>query len=139
MDDESAVRDLALKFYAALEDLAQGKGTRAIADVWLHSADVSSAHPTGGWAIGWEEILATWDVFNSYGKPENGGTSMRGLRVRMLGDVAYTTCVFKAAANFGGATMNCTDIFQKINGEWKMVHHHADRAPSVEQAMEAMV
>lgn len=52
---------------------------------------------------------------------------------------AYTISTFRASPAFGGATMNCTNVLRRIDGAWKIVHHHADRTPAVEKSLEQMV
>ncbi len=137
-DDEKQVLEAVQRFYDALEQMVAGKGLAAMKEAWHHTAQVSSGHPTGDWAYGWDEVLATWEVFASFGKPENCGTRVRDLRANVVGDVAYTTGVFIASPSFGSAKMNVTNVLQRVGGVWKIVHHHADRTPSVETALEKM-
>jgi translation initiation factor 2A len=35
------------------------------------------------------------------------------------------TCVEKVASDDGVGTLAATNVFEKQNGEWKIVHHHA--------------
>lgn len=136
--DEKEVIAATLRFYQGIEDMACGRGVQAIKDAWHHTPRVTSSHPTGEWAIGWDEVAATWDVFASFGKEGGGGTKIRDVKVYVYGDIAYTTSVFFAAPSWGGAKLNCTNVLQRVNGEWKIIHHHPDRAPSMEASMEAM-
>jgi ketosteroid isomerase-like protein len=136
--EDEAVLQATLRFYDALEQLLAGKGLTAMTDAWHHTPRVTSGHPTGEWAHGWDEVLATWEVFSSYGKPENAGTKVRDVKVYRYGDIAYTTCVFTAAPSFGSARMSCTNVLHCVDGAWKIIHHHADKAPSVEAGLEKM-
>lgn len=133
--DEEQVLAAARRFYDAIEALVSGQGLEKMKAVWRQTADVSSAHPLGDWANGWEEIHATWQVFASYGGEGKGGTQIRNLRAHVYGDIAYTTCVFVASPAFGSFEMNCTNIFVRDGGDWKVVHHHPDKAPDLERVL----
>jgi ketosteroid isomerase-like protein len=136
---EDRVRAATLRFYQAIETMIVGGGAGPMRDAWHHGPQVTSSHPTGDWANGWEEVAATWDVFASFGKAGDGGTQVRDLKVFVFGDVAYTTSVFIASPKWGGAKLNCTNVLRRIDGVWKIIHHHPDKAPSMEASMEKMV
>jgi ketosteroid isomerase-like protein len=136
--DEKEVEAVVLRFYQAIEDMVAGKGAGPMRDAWHHTPTVTSSHPTGEWARGWEEVSATWDVFASFGKEGNGGTRITNVQVQVFGDVAYATSVFYASPAWGGAKLNCTNILQRMNGAWKVIHHHPDKAPSMAANLEKM-
>lgn len=138
-DDEETVRQVALQFYQALDELLCNKGTAAMYEVWHHDDGVSTAHPFGNWATGWEEVWANWQeaaaVFAYYrgheGRAEGIGT-IHDLRVTVMGDMAFTIGIYKSVMHFPDRSrplsVNCTDVLAKRGGVWKMVHHHADQA-----------
>jgi len=136
--EEKEVLDATLRFYAAIEQMVIGKGAGPMRDAWHHTPRVTASHPTGEWSTGWDEVSATWDVFASFGKEGNGGTSVRDVKVYLYGDIAYTTSVFVAAPAWGGAKLNCTNVLYRVDGVWKVIHHHPDKAPSIEASMEKM-
>jgi len=70
------------------------------------------------------------------GRPERGGSKVRGMKAHVYGDVAYTTCLFTAAPAFGAETLACTNVLRKVDGKWKIIHHHADKAPALGAAAE---
>lgn len=136
--DEEAVLAATKRFYAAIDDMVCGRGLDAMKAVWLHDERVTSGHPTGDWAFGWDEVLATWEVFASFGTPEHTGSVVRDVRPNVYGDIAYTTSVFTTPPAFGASTLSCTNILRRVDGEWKIIHHHADKAPKMEAKMEKM-
>jgi hypothetical protein len=136
VNDEEAVLTAVKKFYAAIEDLMIGKGMSAMRDAWHHTPNVTAGHPLGDWSHGWKEVDATWSTFESLGKPELGGSSVEQLRANVYGDVAYTTCVFVAGPAVGRQRLNCTNVVVRLDGAWKLVHHHADKSSGVEAALE---
>jgi ketosteroid isomerase-like protein len=136
--EEEEVRAAVVRFYDALEAMMRGRGTALMKDAWHQTPRVTASHPMGEWSHGWDELLATWDIVGGLGAEENGGSSIRELRVHLYGDVAYTTCVFIAAPRFGSATMNCTNVLHRDGGVWKLVHHHADKSQNLERGLEAI-
>jgi ketosteroid isomerase-like protein len=136
--EEQEVRTATLRFYDAIEQMISGKGVDAMREAWLHSPQVTSSHPTGDWSRGWEEISATWDVFAGFGKEGNGGSRVQDIQVYVYGDVAYATIVFISSPTWGGAKLNCTNILRRVDGVWKMIHHHPDKAPTMQASLEKM-
>ncbi len=136
-NEEEQVAAALNRFYAALDELIGGKGTESMRNAWHHGPRVTSAHPMGDWARGWDEVWATWQVFAQLGGPEQCGSAIRDVRIEVGGDLAYTTCVFISAPAFGRIELNCTNVLRRVDGEWKMVHHHADKAPGLEAALTA--
>ena len=134
--DESAVREATVRFYDAIEAMVSGKGLGPMQEAWHHTDQVTTGHPRGDWARGWDEVLATWTVFAAFGREGRGGSRIRDLQVQLYGDVAYTTCIFVASPTFGGDSLACTNVLHRAGGVWKIVHHHADKSPAMGAALE---
>jgi len=138
-------------FYDALEDLLRGRGTERMRESWHHEEYVTTGHPFGHWARGWAEVWATWqetaEVFGLYrghDKRTDRLGAIHDLHVVVAGDAAYGTGVFKATYFMSDGELplrvNCTNVAQRLNGVWKMVHHHADQAPpALQEAIGKMV
>jgi len=114
--DESEVREATARFYDALEAMISGKGLGLMQDAWHHTERVTTGHPRGDWAQGWDEVLATWKVFAAFGREGRGGSQIRDLQVHVYGDVAYATCSFVASPAFGGDTLACTNVLHRAGG-----------------------
>jgi ketosteroid isomerase-like protein len=135
-DDIGGARAAVTRFYDALEALISGRGIAPMKEAWHHTEDASASHPMGDWSHGWAEVLATWEIVANVGVPENAGSTIRQLRVHVKGDMAYSTCVFVAGVRFGHATVNCTNVATRVDGTWRIVHHHADKSTSIERGLE---
>jgi ketosteroid isomerase-like protein len=137
--------------YAALDDLLRGKGTADMKQLWHHADYVTSSHPFGDWARGWAEVWATWEegaavwsVYRGHVERTDRIGGIHGLRVALLGDTAYGTAVYRSKMYMAEGELdlkvNCTDVVRRVDGAWKVVHHHADQAPPAWQArIEQMV
>jgi hypothetical protein len=138
MTVEQEVCGVAARFYEGLDDMATGRGLDKIRDTWEHGANVTGGHPSGEWSQGWDEIVVGFEIFASMGRPEHGGSGVRGLKAHVYGDVAYTTCVFIVSPTFGGESLACTNVLRRVDGAWKIIHHHADKAPALAAAAEKL-
>jgi len=136
--EEEEVRAATMRFYAAIEDMITGKGLQPMRAAWHQTPRVTSGHPAGEWAYGWDEVAASWEVFASFGAAENSGSGVRDLRVNLYGDIAYTTGIFVASPKFGSASLSVTNILHRVDGVWKIIHHHADKAPVIAAELEKM-
>lgn len=136
MTTEEEVCAAALRFYEGIEHMVSGKGLGLIQETWHRTDRVTSGHPSGEWSQGWDEIFATWEVFAGFGRHDRGGSKVKSIQAHVYGDVAYTTCLFVASPGFGGETLACTNVLHRVNGAWKVVHHHADKSPKMTAALE---
>ncbi len=132
-------------FYDALDDLLQAKGLEKMQNIWHHAEHVTTVHPFGGWARGWDEVWATWQegaaVFALYkghatrSEPIGG---IHGVKVSVRGDVGICTSIYQSKLYMSDGAIdlkvNCTNIVERVNGVWKIIHHHADQAPPDWQA-----
>jgi ketosteroid isomerase-like protein len=139
MTEKEQVEAAARRFYAAIETMIAGGGANALADTWHHVDDATGKHPSGEWSHGWDELWATWQVFASFGRPENGGSQLLSIRANVYGDFAYTTSVFQASPAWGGEQVMCTNILRRMDGAWKLIHHHADPSVAMQKALERML
>jgi hypothetical protein len=139
MTDEQAVETATRKFYQAIEAVVSGQGTGLMKEVWHHTDKVTSKHPSGEWSIGWDEVSATWEIFASFGREDRGGSSVSGVAAHVYGDLAYTTSIFQASPAWGAEKILCTNSLQRLAGEWKIIHHHADSSPGMQKALERIL
>lgn len=138
-NDERDVEAATRRFYDAIEHMATGRGLESMAAAWHHTEHVTGKHPSGDWAHGWDEVWATWNVFAAFGREDRGGGKLLSISVHHHGDIAYTTSVYQASAAWGQEKMMCTNVLQRVAGEWKLIHHHADPSPAMGAALEKML
>jgi ketosteroid isomerase-like protein len=140
MPDEEDVRVASARFYEALNQVARGD-LATMADTWHQTDRVTTAHPLGEWAYGWEQVWASWEELSLTAR--NGTVIARDLRIFVYDSVAYTTCVEDVTVSYGETlarwSANVTNVFYKSGGAWKLVHHHSDKAPAAEDAVQRMV
>lgn len=126
--DMDAVTAANQVFYAALSagDIA------AMEKAWSNDPDIQNIGPRSKVvAVGWDTIKrgfeATHDAFPRL------KVSMEP-RIKIVGTVAWASGIeqtqrtSKAGVASSGANL-ATNIFQKQNGKWRMVYHHASIMP----------
>jgi uncharacterized protein (TIGR02246 family) len=136
--DATAVAAANLAFYRALE----ARDLEIMSVVWLHDDSTSCVHP--GWhrLDGWEEIKRSWENIFSNSRPWT--VSCEDIRIAIAGDLAWVTCVevivpFGGEENEDAARMQATNLFGRINGQWRLVHHHASPSPTEQVVPEETV
>ena len=127
MDDRALIAETNRNFYRALA----AHDMRMMDQVWLHADWVACVHP--GWAmlVGWKAVRQSWvDIFAS-------GQHMQIMPSQVVihieKDLAWVTCTENITAHGEGewrySVATTTNLFQRANGEWKLIHHHASPMP----------
>ncbi len=130
MDSFDAVKIANQRFYRAMENA----DPQAMADVWLHADWVKCVHPGWDLIVGWENVQESWEqIFSG-----NSGMRIAPAEVEITheGDFALVSC-YEVLAIFlpdrpapVSARTTATNLFQRVEGEWKMIHHHASQVPN---------
>jgi ketosteroid isomerase-like protein len=104
-----------------------------MADIWSHSATVTTMHPIGGREVGWDAVRASFEQVAQVAS--DGKVELKDQLVRVAGDVAYEMGVeqgqLKLAGHRAAIEHRVTNIYQRQAGAWKMVHHHTDTSPAM--------
>jgi uncharacterized protein (TIGR02246 family) len=127
--DETSVSAANLAFYRALE----ARSVAEMEQVWWNAEAASCVHP--GWhrLDGWTEIRRSWE--NIFGNSRPWTVSCQDVHIGVAGDMAWVTCI-EVITPFGGteeedaARMQATNLFGRVDGRWRLVHHHSSATPS---------
>jgi ketosteroid isomerase-like protein len=127
MSTEDQVRQASEQFYAALNRLANGDAS-SMADIWSHSATVTTMHPIGGREVGWDEVKEPWGQVAQL--MSDGQVNLNGQLIQVSGDMAYEVGTEQGQATIAGEQVafnhRVTNIYRRESGIWKIVHHHTD-------------
>jgi hypothetical protein len=124
---EEKVLEANQNFYTALENLSLDE----MEAVWLQEPWVRCVHP--GWNLleGWESVRESWQqIFEST-------SFMRvvvGIQaIRAEETTAWVCCTEKVSTvgdnRIDSVYLQTTNIFERRNGVWYMVHHHGSPLP----------
>jgi ketosteroid isomerase-like protein len=133
MSTEDEVLKASEQFYAALNRMVNGDAA-PLADIWSHSAAVTTMHPIGGRQVGWDEVRDSWEQVAKLAS--EGKVKLDDQIIRVAGDVAYELGVERGHLKIAGQEVQTiddrvTNIYRREVGGWKIVHHHTD----ISQAM----
>jgi ketosteroid isomerase-like protein len=105
--------------------------TSAIRALYSHSAEATSFYGWGGYEKGWDAVSRRWDWA---GEQFQGGTvSYQNVTTVVTAELACTTDIetFKVRMRgMGAATQwsnRVTHVFRVEQGEWRLLHRHANR------------
>lgn len=122
------IYEINTKFYDALNS----SDLSVMEEIWLNESSSKCVHP--GWPMltGWESIKESWrDIF------ETGGLSqveISDVFVDIVGKSAWVNCIERIGYVINErlivTTAQATNIYEFVNGEWKMVLHHSSPMPT---------
>lgn len=135
------VVDANKQLYISLNAMFNGQ-FELISNVWSHSDTITYMGPFGGKLVGWDAIGKDFQQVTDM--KIGGQINPEEVSVVVTSEMAYVTC-FEVGENIGpdGQVVKvrhrATNIFQLLEGEWKLVHHHTDIAESLENAYDKKV
>jgi len=132
MAAEDEVRQASDRFYAALSRMCNGDSGPMMA-LWSHGADVTALHPLGERGEGWEQVRPQFEQVGAIAS--SGQVRLREQLIRVGTDLAYEVGVEEGEITLAGEKVainqRATNIYRLEGGEWKMVHHHSDLSPAM--------
>jgi ketosteroid isomerase-like protein len=124
------VDELIEQFHLAQGELIKGN-PEPVKKLTSHRDDVTLANPLGPPAHGWDEVAAATDrAAAQFRDGENIGFEV--IEKYVTPELAYVLRIERAKAKVGGRedvtsiALRATMIFRPEDGEWKVVHRHAD-------------
>jgi uncharacterized protein (TIGR02246 family) len=140
MSAEDEIRSVSKQFYAALGRVLNGDAS-AMADVWSHGANVTTMHPIGGREVGWQSVE---ESFTQVAKlSSDGQVEIHDQRIQVAADMAYELGVEKGQFTLAGKQIaveqeRVTNVYRREGGAWKMVHHHSDLSPAMQDLLRSL-
>ena len=118
------------QYHLALDEIMKGSA-EGYKRVYSHRDDVTLANPFGPPARGWDEVAKTLERAASHYR-DGETTGFENLAKYVTAELAYTLEMERCQAKVGGRdnvtpiAVRVTTIFRPEEGEWKVVHRHAD-------------
>ena len=136
MSTEDDVRKASKQFYARLNRMVNGDAD-PLKDIWSHSAAVTAMHPIGGRQVGWDAVRAS---FEKVAQLASGGkVELKDQLIRVVGDAAFEAGVEYGQLKLAGQPVTIehrvTNIYQRETGAWKIIHHHTDTSPEMQDVL----
>jgi len=126
--EEHNVLEANQRFYHALQELDLAE----MEAIWLPESWVQCVHP--GWNLleGWEAIRESWkQIFeNTHFLRLTVGVQ----QIRVENSMAWVCCTEKITSvigkRFEAAYAQATNLFERRDGAWRLVHHHGSLVPN---------
>ncbi len=123
MDETQAVLAVNAAFYRAFETLK----IKEMEKVWLRASHIKCIHP--GWPLlcGWGPIMASWERI--FANTFSMRFTLTDVRIEVSGALAWVVMIENLESQgYDGssrAEILTTNLFEKRDGQWFIVHHHA--------------
>jgi ketosteroid isomerase-like protein len=124
------VDELIARYQLGLDDFMKGN-PEPVKELYSHREDVTLANPLGPPAHGWDEVAATIEHAASQFR-DGRLVGVEIVEKNVTPEFAYTLWLEHGEGKVGGredvapATLRVTMIYRPEEGEWKVVHRHAD-------------
>jgi ketosteroid isomerase-like protein len=132
------VDQLIERYQLGLDEFMKGN-PEPVKELFSRREDVTLANPLGPPAHGWDEVGATIERAASQFR-DGRFLSVDMVEKHVTPEFAYTLWLEHAEGKVGGrediapATLRVTMIYRPEEGEWKVVHRHADPITSAQPA-----
>jgi ketosteroid isomerase-like protein len=134
-DETKSVEEASARFYASLNAMFIGDAG-PMKEVWSHADDVTYMGPGGGIQVGWNKVQPIWEAQAAL--MLGGEVQPTEMRVTVGNDLAFSQCFEKgsnrdAQGHEVKVSIRATNLFRKEGGAWKMIGHHTDILPFLEE------
>ena len=130
--------ELIEQYYRAQGEFLRGN-PEPVKDLFSHTEDVTLANPYGPPVRGWDEVAAVGErAASQFTDGEMVG--FETISKYVTDELAYVVQIERVKAKIGGSEdvtpfdLRVTMIFRPEDGEWKVVHRHADPITSAQPA-----
>lgn len=123
-DNRLAVEEANDAFYSAFSS----GNLSAMSSVWGTGEHVQCIHPAAGCIAGRASVLESWKLILGTGRMS---ISLEDVRVYAEENFGFVTCVEIVDAGDTKGRIAATNVFEKQNGKWKIVHHHGSAVPRI--------
>jgi len=126
----AGVHEAIARLHAAMRRVAAGDVT-AIKALYSHRDDVTAFYGWGGYEKGWTEVSRRWDW--AAAQFQGGTVRYENVTTVVSAELAVTTDIETFRARLGGMDQptewsnRVTHVFRLEDGEWRLVHRHANR------------
>jgi ketosteroid isomerase-like protein len=118
------------QWHLAQDEFVKGN-PELVKQMWSHAEDVSVANPYGPPVRGWDEVTEVVEHAASL-RRDGKATGYEVVAKYVTGELAYVVQIERAESKVGDGeeitpyVLRATNIFRPEEGEWKIVHRHAD-------------
>jgi ketosteroid isomerase-like protein len=138
MTDRDAVIAANDAFYRAFESL----DLKRMEAAWLRAPFIKCVHPGWGLLVGWGPVMESWHRI--FANTLSMHFTLTNVGVEVVGDFAWVVLTENIETSHregtGTSQVQATNLFQRQDGRWFLVHHHGSPvyAPLADVGSEVM-
>ena len=121
-DDSQAVLDANTAFYQAFESL----DLHRMEAMWLRAPYIKCVHPGWGLLVGWGPVMESWQRI--FANTVRMRFDLTNALVEVNADLAWVVVTENIETEHAGATVTAqvqaTNLFERRDSRWYIVHHH---------------
>lgn len=128
---EMSAQQALARLHAAMAKVANGD-VSAIKALYSHSAEATSFYGWGGYEKGWEAVSKRWDWAAQ--QFQGGSVAHETISQALTPEMFYVTQIetfsrqrVAGVAGETGWSNRVTHVFARENGDWRLIHRHANR------------
>jgi ketosteroid isomerase-like protein len=95
--------------------------------MWLHASYIKCVHPGWPLLIGWGPVMISWERI--FANTDSMHFTLADVRVEVVGTLAWVVLVeeleSRSVAGLSRSQILATNLFEKHDGQWFIIHHHA--------------
>lgn len=133
-DEAKPVRRANDAFYAALNAMFDGD-LAPMKKVWSHADDVTYLGPDGSFRVGWQATLKDWQ--KQAAMKLGGKVEPKEIHIIVGRELAvvqnYEVGNNVVDGNQSKVKIRATNLYRMENDDWKMIGHHTDLLPFLEE------
>lgn len=122
-DNRIAVEEANDHFY----DAFRNGNYAAMSKIWGNGEQVQCIHPAAECIAGREDVMTSWKLILSSGRMN---ITLEDVRIYATDTQGYVTLVEVVDAEDSQGRIIATNIFERQQGSWKIVHHHGGPVPN---------
>ena len=128
--------------HRAVDEFAKGNN-KPLEDLYSRRDDVSLGNPFGPFVRGFEAVAKTMERAATLYR-DGRAVGFDSIAKVAAADMAFIAEVERIVAKIGGrpdatpVSLRCTSVFRREDGEWRLVHRHADPI-TAPQAAESVI
>jgi ketosteroid isomerase-like protein len=126
------------RWHLAQDEFVKGN-PEPVKQMWSHREDVSVANPYGPPVRGWDEVIKVVEHAASV-RRDGKAAGYEVVAKGVTAELAYVVQIERAESKIGERedvtpyAVRATNIFRPEDGEWKIVHRHADPITTAQPA-----
>jgi ketosteroid isomerase-like protein len=136
MESDQSFEQIVEQYYAAYDEAINGDPDPML-QLWSQEPYVSAMHSVSDEEVGWELVSAVWRAISE--NISSGTIAFEMLASHINGDLGFVVGIEQGSVVINDEEipfqLRVTNIFEREDDSWMVVHHHGDVSPEIRAAI----